>query len=112
MKKQYRSLIWVIALLVVLAIAARFLLPLIIGTQTTYYPHMFSGMMFPVGMFGMVLFWGLVIFLVYKVLIEEDQTKTKQHQHELSILKQRLAKGEISIEEYERIKETIGGEKE
>ncbi len=112
MKKQYRILIWIGAIFVLLVIAARFVLPIFVEWQMPYYPHMFTGMMFPIGMLGMALFWGAVIYLVYKLLIEENQTKTKEHRHELSILKQRLAKGEISIEEYKEIKETIGGEEE
>jgi putative membrane protein len=67
---------------------------------------MVGGWMMPMGMIGM----GFVWFVVLMVLIQIFQSKEKEHQHAMDVLKNRLAKGEISIEEYEQLKKAIRGE--
>lgn len=111
MKKETRIWLWVISIIVVLLILARFLIPIAFGYEYPMYSHMFTGMMFPIGIFGMLLFWGLVIYIVYVLLIRENGIKNKKNEDELDILRKRLSKGEITIEEYEKIKETLKEDK-
>jgi putative membrane protein len=57
---------------------------------------------------GMVAFWGLIIYGI--VLLARGQTNPVQpstRESSAEILKRRLAAGEISIEEYERLRETL-----
>lgn len=52
-------------------------------------------------MFIFVLYWWLFIFYFSK------KETPKESETALDILKKRLAKGEISLEEYEKLKKTI-----
>lgn len=70
------------------------------------------GMMGPFGWFFMLLFWGLIIYgLIYLVRWLSDRDKSggagKTPQAPLEILKMRYAKGEISREEFERMKKDL-----
>ena len=60
------------------------------------------------GMFIMILFWVVTIVAIYYILksLTEKDSHTSQETAE-EILKKRYAKGEISLEEYEKIKENI-----
>jgi putative membrane protein len=49
----------------------------------------------------MFVFWAIVIFVLFS-LFKKDSNKSS-----LEILEQRLAKGEISIEEFEKLKNTL-----
>jgi putative membrane protein len=55
--------------------------------------------------FAMILFWGVIIFIL--VSIVSSRTACKKEESALDILKKRLAKGEISKEEYESLKDTF-----
>ncbi len=55
--------------------------------------------------FGMIAFWILVISLIY-FLFTKNRGQTKEDTT-LDILKKRLAKGEISKEEFENLKDLI-----
>ena len=58
------------------------------------------------GMIMMVLFWGgLIALLVWGVqaLVRRDEPGTP-----LDIAKERLARGEITIQEFEQIRQTLG----
>lgn len=77
------------------------------GGEYPLFPHMMGGMMYPAGMFGMVLFWGCVIFLVYRLFRKENDSAVKTNEA-LEALNRRLAEGQISIEEYETIKKKLG----
>ncbi|MCR3905475.1 MAG: hypothetical protein NUK62_00405 [Tenericutes bacterium] len=68
--------------------------------ETEYYGHMYSGWMMPFGMIGMVLFWIFIAFVV--ITFFEDRENSKKDSA-LEHLKERLSKGEISIQEYEVI---------
>lgn len=109
MRKKQNTWIWIALGLIVLILAVRFLLPYVFRWNNYVYPHMFAPMMFPVGIMGMVLFWGMIIFLVYRLLISDKGTQ--KYESEIEILKKRLAGGEITIEEYERIIKTLKEEK-
>ena len=61
---------------------------------------------------AMVAFWGLVIWAVYALVSNLGRSHQPQHWHGLpedarSILDQRLARGELSPEEYARLRETL-----
>lgn len=68
--------------------------------------HMFDGCTgFQGGgmMIGMFLFWAVLIFLGF-YLMKSYMNGSQQSNNHLNILKERLAKGEISDAEYERLK--------
>lgn len=105
MNKHKYTWLWVVLAIIALLSLARWLLPVIFGWRMFDYPHMFTGMMFPFGMFGIALFWIVVIYIVYR-LLSQDKTKPSDTEA-ITMLKQRLSKGEITIEEYEQLKKKI-----
>jgi putative membrane protein len=58
----------------------------------------------PFGLILTLLFWGLVIYLVVKVFQAISRSARGSSPSDLDILKKRYAKGEISEEEFKRIK--------
>jgi putative membrane protein len=54
---------------------------------------------------GMIVFWAIIFFLVVTIFLKNT---TNSNEHALDILKKRLAKGEISKEEFNSLKELIG----
>jgi putative membrane protein len=74
-----------------------------------FYMHSFGWGWWLVMSIGMVAFWGLVIYGVVWVLRGRSPQRAEQPARERpqEILKQRLAQGEISAEEYERLTATI-----
>lgn len=60
-------------------------------------------------MLGMVLFWGLVVLGIVWLLREAIGHGRGSSADPLAILDRRLAEGEISVEEYEQRKKTLGG---
>ena len=65
--------------------------------------YFFSGWMMPLGMIGMVAFW---IFIAY-VLFRWTGTSINNSEKAESHLKERLSRGEITIQEYEEILKKI-----
>lgn len=59
-------------------------------------------------MLGMIIFWGLVIVGIVWLLREAIGRSHHQAANPLAILDRRLAEGQISVEEYEQRKETLG----
>lgn len=59
---------------------------------------------------GMIAFWGLLIWLVYALVTSLTRRPGHEHHEEdaRGILDQRLARGEISPEEYQRLRDLIG----
>lgn len=55
--------------------------------------------------FGMLIFWTIIIFLFVSIFSTNSNNSNKESG--LDILKKRLAKGEITQEQYESIKKTI-----
>lgn len=53
---------------------------------------------------AMFIFWFVLIFLLFSIFTKENK---KEKESALDILKKRLAKGEISKEQYEDIKKSI-----
>ncbi|HOI86174.1 MAG TPA: SHOCT domain-containing protein [Acholeplasmataceae bacterium] len=103
---QKKTLIWILSISLVLIIGS-VILWLIFGTSNEQYPffygHMVGGWMMPMGMIGMGLIWFVVLVFFYQMF----QTKQNHYQEAMDILKERLARGEISIEEYEQLKKMI-----
>ena len=59
-------------------------------------------------MLGMFIFWGLLIFIgIYFLRTFQNGKNLKNEHHHLEILKERLAKGEITEEEYDRLKQKL-----
>lgn len=93
------------------------ILPLILGAMSgwsgTGYGMMRPWMMGPTWMMGgfgimgiwMVLFWGLIIWLV--VVLVRRTPERHEGETALEILKRRYARGEISSEEYEAKKKEL-----
>jgi putative membrane protein len=72
------------------------------------------GGMWGFGVFGMifvVLFWGMLIFLVVWGILRltggQKPSPLESHDSPLEILKKRLASGEVTDEEYEKIRKKI-----
>ena len=72
------------------------------GYHTAYFPH-FWGMILPMVCF-FILFY--VIFTLFRSSGSSEVTAAKgiAREDSLSLLKHRLAKGEINIEEFEQLK--------
>src|SRR3989344_1312719 len=68
------------------------------------YGMMGFGMGF--GFFFMLLFWGLIIWLIV-TLINSAQSNKKDDSDPLTILKKRFAKGEITKKQFEEMKKGI-----
>ena len=65
---------------------------------------------------AMIAFWGLLIWLVYALFTNatrRDGHPGRDQEHRgsdaLRILDERLARGEIDTEEYQRLREALGG---
>ncbi len=70
------------------------------GSQFFYWP-MIGGVM-------MIVFWGVVIYLlVVGVQKLTNQNGSRDTERALEILKERYAKGEITHEEYEKIRKNL-----
>lgn len=67
------------------------------------YEYMNMNMTFFHGI-GMIVFWAIIFFLIVSVL---SKNSTNSKDDALDILKKRLAKGEISKEEFNSLKELI-----
>jgi uncharacterized membrane protein len=108
MHKKTNTILVIAAILVVVSLTLQVLGRLVFNWYPTdYYPHMFSGGMMPFGMIGMIGFWLLVIYGVTRLMDNRHacyQTSSSQ------LLKDRLSKGEITIEEYESISKKIKGD--
>ena len=59
------------------------------------------------GMIGMALFW-IIILVVGLSFLPKEKTSEKS---ELNILKERLADGKVTLEEYEMIKQRLERDK-
>jgi putative membrane protein len=105
MKKTYERIVIVLIAFIVLGILLRLIAPLLWGEYYGGYSnHMFGGMMFPIGMLGMGAFWLIVIIFVFG-LISKDGEEDKDTA--INTLKRRLSNGDITIDEYEELKNRI-----
>lgn len=62
---------------------------------------------------GMIAFWGLIVWALYAFIGSASRRPGDEvpGREARRILDQRLAKGEIDVEEYQRLRETIGGDR-
>jgi len=98
MEKDKNTLIWIfIVIIIVLFIIGSF--------GMGGYGMMGFGMGF--GFIFMLLFWGLIIWLIV-TLINSAQSNKKDDLDSLTILKRRYARGEINKKEYESMKKGLG----
>lgn len=54
--------------------------------------------------FWMLIFWAIFIYIILSLA---NKTNKEDKKTALEILKERLAKGEVSIEEFEKLKDTL-----
>ncbi|OIO64858.1 electron transporter RnfE [Candidatus Woesearchaeota archaeon CG_4_10_14_0_2_um_filter_57_5] len=69
------------------------------------YGMMGFGMGF--GFLFMILFWGLVIWLVYSLINAAQSDTQRKGEDSMVILKKRYAKGEISKTQYEEMRKEL-----
>lgn len=101
MKKTNLLFIILAIVLIVASIGMWYFAPVIFSNyEYPFYGHMIGGWMMPFGMIAMILFWAFIIIVVLRALQNHDGSK-----YNLGIdqLKKRLAQGDITIEEYEKL---------
>jgi putative membrane protein len=76
-----------------------------------YYMHDIGWEWWVVMSIGMIAFWGLVVYAIVWLVRSEASQPREQRPRERpdEVLERRLAEGEISIDEYNRLRETIHG---
>jgi putative membrane protein len=74
-----------------------------------FYMHNFGWGWWLVMSIGMVAFWGLVIYGIVLLVRGQSPERREEPPKESpeDVLKRRLAKGEVSIDEYEQLHATI-----
>ncbi len=76
------------------------------SNEYPYYGHMIGGWGMPFGMLAMGIFWISVIYVAFNGYSYHNDCKRDRT---LEALKMRLAKGEITIDEYEKLLQKIRG---
>ncbi len=74
------------------------------NSEYPYYGHMIGGWGMPFGMLAMGLFWIAVIYVAFNGHSYHNDCRRDKANEALKI---RLAKGEITIEEYEKLLEKM-----
>ena len=104
MSKKMSYLLYTLIILMILMFVLQYFIP------NDEYPnnfyggnHMFGGSFFPIGMIGMVIFWLFVAMIAIEYFGHHKSDDTH-----IESLKKRLSRGEISMSEYEKIKEKLG----
>ena len=97
MEKDKNTLIWTL-------IAVVIVLFLLVGLGMGGYGMMGFGMGF--GFIFMLLFWGLIIWLIIS-LINASQSNKNDGSDSLTILKKRYAQGRITKKEFESMKKDL-----
>ena len=104
-KKNSSKLYVVLTIVFLVIMFLWFVLPYLFNGYFPYMRyHMMNGWMMPFGMIIMILVW---ISCIYLVLTFLDKRHVKPKVNSIDHLKNRLASGEISIEEYESIYQKI-----
>lgn len=93
---------FIIIILLILTIAAGGFALFQTRAENSFVYNCFGGYM-GFGMIGMVLFWIIVLMIALLLIPREKEAKID----EMRVLKNRLANGEISLEEYEIIKQRL-----
>jgi putative membrane protein len=105
---------WICAIGFVLIVAAGIVARFAFGWEPVQFGgHMLvGGWMMPFGMIAMVCFWGFILLLVTRGFGHRPLSCCGGgHEDSKQVLKDRLAKGEITIEEYETIVKKISEDK-
>lgn len=106
MKKPMERLVLVSMILVfiftVTIMVLRYFYPQYTFFDSTH--HMYGGMNFGMGVFSMGIFWVVIIGIVFYYLFHQNKTDNFSS---IEKLKSRLANGEISLEEFDKIKNKI-----
>jgi len=97
MEKDKNTLLWILIAVVILVF-------ILAGFGMGGYGMMGFGMGF--GFIFMLLFWGLIIWLIV-TLINSVQSNKKDDLDSLTILKRRYASGEITRKEFESMKKEL-----
>lgn len=102
MKKNTGIILGVLfGLIVIAALAMWYFSPTWLDNDNyPYYGHMIGGWGMPFGMLAMGIFWIAVIYLVFNGFSYRNIGRNNQA---IETLKTRLAKGEITIDEYETL---------
>lgn len=104
-KRKNSKILFLVTIIFLIIMGVWFVLPYLTGDYIPYLRyHMMNGWMMPLGMILMILVW---ISCIYIVLAVFDNRRFNLKESSLSQLKNRLASGEISIEEYESIYQKI-----
>jgi putative membrane protein len=72
-----------------------------------FYAHNIGWAGWLVMSIGMVAFWTLVIWSILALVRGTSQPRRTGDERPLETLQKRLARGEISVEEYERLRNTL-----
>jgi len=105
MKKSYEKIIWVAIILLFLGAVIRIVIPYFFPQENYLYnySHMYGGMNFGMGAMSMGIFWIIIVLVIVYFVFNQKQKQDTTSDN----LKKRLANGEITIEEYEKIKNKI-----
>jgi putative membrane protein len=74
------------------------------GMMGGYFNHPVGVWWMPLGMLGMGAFWVCVVVIVIRAIRGTPETEKEQG---MRILKERLARGEVSIDEFERLRDAL-----
>lgn len=74
------------------------------NNENPYYGHMVGGWGMPFGMLAMGIFWIGVIYFAFNGFSYRSECR---HERAIEVLKSRLAQGEITIDEYEKLMEQL-----
>ncbi len=101
MEKDKNTLLWVfIGVIVLLFVFGSF--------GTGGYGMMGSGSMMGFGFLFMLLFWGVIIWLIVTFINGMQTGKEESSKGSLDILKKRYAAGKISKKQYEGMRKELG----
>ncbi|MFH0767317.1 MAG: hypothetical protein ABH890_05190 [Bacillota bacterium] len=105
MKKSTKKIIWMVTIFALIMLIIRWVgIYYFNWFSINPYGHMLMGWTMPFGVLGMAVFWIFVILILFSVI---DYKSERNSEHANRTLNERLSKGEIDIEEYERILKKI-----
>ncbi len=105
--KKYQSiiLVFLMSLLVIGVLFFGFFYPRWFeNNDYPYYGHMIGGWGMPFGMLAMGIFWIGVIYFIFNGINSQQEHRENRA---VEALKTRLAKGEITIDEYEKLMDIV-----
>lgn len=101
MKNKYNVLAFILVGFLMFVLGVMLVIPYLFPSwMNVEYGHMMSGWTMPFGMIGMGLFWLFVLGIIVYALGSPSNTNSGKKNTAIDVLNERLAKGEITIEEY------------